>query len=61
MTSDTESRTNYGKSTDVETHLHGNIGITTNQSMISDEISLRRYSLVYDIIDTFITKYTVLY
>ena len=61
ISSESATTTNYGKNTNVTSHLHGNIGVTTNQHMIQEEIELRKYSLVYDIIDTFISKYTVLY
>lgn len=41
-----------------ELHRHGNIGITTNQHMINEEIDLRKtkfFNIVFDDIDKFLT------
>lgn len=48
-----KTTTTEGKSTDIndhEAHLHGNIGVTTNQQMIESEIVLREKYRLIDII-----------
>lgn len=44
--------TNHGHQIDDEysAHMHGNIGVTTNQQMIEQELALRENNNVYDII-----------
>lgn len=63
---DTTMQTNgTGEETEINTsegghtgHLHGNIGVTTNQEMIEAEINLRRlYNIVDIIVDDFIKKF----
>lgn len=54
-----EHNTSYtgGDSRNINIRAHGNIGVTTNQQMISAEIELRRKNLYDIIIDEFITKF----
>lgn len=40
-------------------HLHGNIGITTNQQMINAEIALRQYDIYINIVDLFEKQFLV--
>lgn len=35
----------YGRGTSEDIHAHGNIGVTTNQQMITSELELRKYDL----------------
>ena len=61
-TSNRSNTTRYGKSVadsgekttederERETHVHGNIGVTTAQQMITDEINLQRLLNLYDTI-----------
>lgn len=45
------SETTTGKRKDIEeVHAHGNIGITTNQQMINEELALRLENNIYEII-----------
>lgn len=49
-----------GKSNeDVTEHLrvHGNIGVTTNQTMVQAELDLRRYNIYEDICNRFVDKF----
>lgn len=40
-------------------HTHGNIGVTTNQQMIKEEIELRQYDIDDYIINDFIKKFCI--
>lgn len=63
----TEAITEYGKTdkTDTETtdeysvNRHGNIGVTTNQHMINEEIELRYYNLQYAIAIDFMNTISI--
>lgn len=72
-TTDTEGgtdRTTYGKvltdgghddnNTDIERtlHVHGNIGVTTNNQLIEAELEMRMKSLAEMLLDNFINDYT---
>lgn len=50
--------TEYGKGEDVTNtnHIHGNIGVTTNQQMLESEINLRIKYNLYDIISDLFEK-----
>lgn len=50
----------YGKGNKEYAHIHGNIGVTTNQQMIEAEMGLRmRYNMYYIIIHQFEDKFLV--
>lgn len=56
-TTNTESQTGHGtinntNSTEHEGHLYGNIGVTTSQKMLQDEIDVRFNNNFYDIISS---------
>lgn len=51
--------TEYGKKEYVESRIHGNIGVTTNQQMISAEIDLRSKYLADLWVIGFISRHTV--
>lgn len=38
-------------------HVHGNIGVTTNQQMVQAELDLRRYNIYEDICNRFVDKF----
>jgi len=38
-------------------HIHGNIGIVTNQTMVQAELDLRRYNIYEDICNRFVDKF----
>ena len=48
--------TEYGKSTTHEGRVHGNVGVTTNQQMITSEIEMRQKYNFYDILFAGIIK-----
>lgn len=48
---------NYGQDkTTVSSHVHGNVGVTTNQQMISAELELRANVFIYDVIHDIINN-----
>lgn len=58
----TENETATGKSKDAEKttlHAHGNIGITTNQEMINEEIELRKFDIYKSIVLAFENEFTI--
>lgn len=62
-TSNTEtqsnSETSYGGTEKTTSTIHGNIGVTTSQQMITAELEMRKYNLLENIIDEFIEYSTV--
>lgn len=40
-------------------HVHGNIGVTTNQQMIQAELDLRTYNIYEDICNRFVDKFLI--
>lgn len=40
-------------------HLYGNIGVTTSQQMLSDELEIDRFNLIDEITDLFLTEFIV--
>lgn len=47
---DDTHETDYGKSTEHNGRVHGNVGVTTNQQMITSEIEMRQKYNFYDIL-----------
>lgn len=48
---------NYGQDkTTVSSHVHGNVGVTTNQQMISAELELRANVFIYEVIHDIINN-----
>lgn len=41
-------------------HIHGNIGITTNMALVSEELELRRFNIINEMTDLFATELLVL-
>lgn len=58
-TNESEESKEYGSATQVVSHIHGNIGVTTNQQMINSEIELRSRYLADLWVIGFISRYTV--
>lgn len=58
---DTTSNTEiiYGGTEKTTSNIHGNIGVTTSQQMITAELEMRKYNLLENIIDEFIEYATV--
>lgn len=58
---DTTSNTEvtYGGTEKTNSNIHGNIGVTTSQQMLTAELELRKYNLLENIIDEFIEYSTV--
>lgn len=56
-TSNTEI--NYGGTEKTTSNIHGNIGVTTSQQMITAELEMRKYNLLENILDEFIEYSTV--
>lgn len=55
----TDSGTDSGSNdTDRELHVHGNIGVTSNVDLITQELELRKISLAEQILDDFVNAYT---
>lgn len=46
-------------SRNIERRMHGNIGVTTNQEMIRDELTLRRYDIYNIITNEFLDKFCI--
>lgn len=46
---DTLGFTNRSDETEIESHIHGNIGVTTSQQMLESEIELRKKDFIKDI------------
>lgn len=47
--------------TDYDSHVYGNIGVTTNMKMIKEEIALRESNSMYDkIVEQFVKEYLIL-
>lgn len=56
-----DTTTDVSGTTTHEAHLHGNIGTTRNQEMISDEIKLRGEFNIYELIaDVFIKEFCIM-
>lgn len=49
------------KTTTRTSRIHGNVGVTTNQAMLSAELELRKYNLFADYINRFIRQYCFTY
>ena len=50
--------TTYGSQTMHEEHTHGNIGVSTSQSMVSEEIALRaKYAMLDIIVDEYVNTF----
>ena len=62
-TSNTETQSNseisYGGTEKTTSNIHGNIGVTTSQQMITAELEMRKYNLLENILDEFIEYSTV--
>lgn len=53
------SEISYGSTEKTTSNIHGNIGVTTSQQMITAELEMRKYNLLENIIDEFIEYSTV--
>lgn len=53
------SEISYGGTEKTTSTIHGNIGVTTSQQMITAELEMRKYNLLENIIDEFIEYSTV--
>ena len=53
------SEMSYGGTEKTTSNIHGNIGVTTSQQMITAEVEMRKYNLLENIIDEFIEYSTV--
>ena len=50
--------TTYGSQTTHEEHTHGNIGVSTSQSMVEEEIALRaKYAMLDIIVDEYVNTF----
>ena len=49
----------YGGTEKTTSNIHGNIGVTTSQQMITAEVEMRKYNLLENILDEFIEYSTV--
>lgn len=62
-TNNTEIQSNseitYGGTEKTTSNIHGNIGVTTSQQMITAELEMRKYNLLENILDEFIEYSTV--
>lgn len=57
---DRADTTTYDTSVTYDEHTHGNIGVTTNQAMITEEMSVReKFNLMDMIIDDYISSITI--
>ena len=55
----TSSEMSYGGTEKTTSNIHGNIGVTTSQQMITAEVEMRKYNLLENILDEFIEYSTV--
>lgn len=53
------SEMSYGGIEKTTSNIHGNIGVTTSQQMITAEVEMRKYNLLENILDEFIEYSTV--
>ena len=53
------SEMSYGGTEKTTSNIHGNIGVTTSQQMITAEVEMRKYNLLENILDEFIEYSTV--
>ena len=53
------SEMSYGATEKTTSNIHGNIGVTTSQQMITAEVEMRKYNLLENILDEFIEYSTV--
>lgn len=53
------SEISYGSTERTTSNIHGNIGVTTSQQMITAEVEMRKYNILENIIDEFIEYSTV--
>lgn len=53
------SEISYGSTERTTSNIHGNIGVTTSQQMITAELEMRKYNLLENILDEFIEYSTV--
>lgn len=58
-TNSNTNETTYGATMSTTSNIHGNVGVTTNQSMIVSEIQMRSRNLLENILERFINLYTV--
>lgn len=49
----------YGKHSEHDGRMHGNIGVTTNQQMINEELNLRKFNIYNYIVDRFSERFIV--
>ena len=51
---------NRGDNNEHRGRVHGNIGVTTSQQMLTQELEVQRFNLINEITDIFITEFCVL-
>lgn len=51
---------NRGDNNEHRGRVHGNIGVTTSQQMLAQELEVQRFNLINEITDIFITEFCVL-
>lgn len=59
FTRDTTDSTTNGGNHQFDSHIHGNIGVMTNQAMINEEIELRRFDIYTDIARRFEKEFLI--
>lgn len=54
------SETNTDAESKHSGHLYGNIGVTTSQEMLTQELDVQRFNLIQQITDLFLTEYCIM-
>ena len=54
------SETNTDGTSTHSGHLYGNIGVTTSQEMLREELDVQRFNLIQQITDLFITEFCIM-
>ena len=54
------SETNTDGTSTHSGHLYGNIGVTTSQEMLTQELDVQRFNLIQQITDLFLTEYCIM-
>lgn len=54
------SETNTDAESKHSGHLYGNIGVTTSQEMLREELDVQRFNLIQQITDLFITEFCIM-
>lgn len=54
------SETNTQGTSEHTGHLYGNIGVTTSQEMLKQELDIQKFNLIQQITDLFLTEYCIM-